>query len=488
MKRLALGLAALVVLLVAVVLVRTFMYTPPGQEDRELVTHTPDRDVLAQRLSEAMQFRTISRQEPEPGDRQAFDGFIAWFGQTYPEAHAAMDRTLIAEQTILMTWEGKDTSAKPVLLTAHYDVVPVIPGTEDLWERDPFAGVIDGGYVWGRGALDNKGAIIVMMEAATLLLERGFQPERTIYFSFGHDEEIGGGTGAAGVVDHLKAQGVQLAWSLDEGSFVLDGLIPGVSKNVAMINVAEKGYVTIDLVATAQGGHSSMPPQDSAVTLLAEAIVKLRNAPVPGGLEGISGAAYGTLARHMPFMQRMAFANQWLFGGMIEDQLSAIPAGNAMLRTTTAPTMLTASIKENVLPINATATVNFRLHPRDTIETVVAHVQQVVGPDIEVRPRPRGGNASPVASTSSEGFMSIASAAQDVLEDIIVAPGLTVAGTDSKHYAKVADDAYRFHPFVVTSEDIVTIHGTNERISIDNLVLGTDFFVQLMTTTKAPGG
>ena len=149
---------------------------------------------------------------------------------------------------------------------------------------------------------------------------------------------------------------------------------------------------------------------------------------------------------------------------------------------------LQQSIKENVLPINATATVNFRLHPRDTIETVVAHVQQVVGPDIEVRPRPRGGNASPVASTSSEGFMSIASAAQDVLEDIIVAPGLTVAGTDSKHYAKVADDAYRFHPFVVTSEDIVTIHGTNERISIDNLVLGTDFFVQLMTTTKAPGG
>ncbi|MEO0963449.1 MAG: M20/M25/M40 family metallo-hydrolase, partial [Pseudomonadota bacterium] len=328
-----------------------------------------------------------------------------------------------------------------------------------------------------------KGAIIAMMEAATLLLERGFQPERTVYFSFGHDEEIGGGTGAAGVVEYLQGQGVQLAWSVDEGSFVLDGIIPGLNQKVAMINVAEKGYVTLDLVATAQGGHSSMPPQESAVTLLADAIVKLKNAPVPGGLEGISGEAYGTLARHMPFTQRMAFANQWLFGGMIEDMLTGLPAGNAMLRTTTAPTMLSASIKENVLPINAIATVNFRLHPRDTVDSVVAHVEQAVGPDIEVRRRPRGGNASPVASTSAEGFTSLASASRDVLGDVIIAPGLTVAGTDSKHYVKVADDAYRFNPFIVGSEDIVTIHGTNERISIDNLVLGTDYFTQLLITT-----
>lgn len=487
MKRVLLGVVAVLILLVAVVLIRTFMYTPPALEQREIVTHNPDRDVLAQRLSQALQFRTISRQDPQPGDRQAFDAFIAWFEQTYPAAHAAMDRTLIAEQTILMRWEGKDTSVKPVLLTAHYDVVPVIPGTEDLWKQDPFAGVIEDGYVWGRGALDNKGGVIAMMEAATLLLERGFQPERTVYFSFGHDEEIGGGTGAAGVVDYLQAEGVQLAWSVDEGSFVLDGIIPGLDQKVAMINVAEKGYVTLDLVATAQGGHSSMPPQESAVTLLADAIVKLKNAPVPGGLEGISGEAYGTLARHMPFTQRMAFANQWLFGGMIEDMLTGLPAGNAMLRTTTAPTMLSASIKENVLPINAIATVNFRLHPRDTVESVVAHVEQAVGPHIEVRRRPRGGNASPVASTSAEGFASLASASRDVLGDVIIAPGLTVAGTDSKHYVKVADDAYRFNPFIVGSEDIVTIHGTNERISIDNLVLGTDYFTQLLITTKAPG-
>lgn len=487
MKRVLLGVVAALILLVAVVLIRTFMFTPPALEQRELVTHSPDRDVLAQRLSQAIQFRTVSRQEPRPDDVVAFDAFIVWFEETYPAAHAAMERTLITDHTILMKWEGKDTGAKPVMLTAHYDVVPVIPGTEELWTQDPYAGVIDDGFVWGRGALDDKGAMIAMMEAATLLIERGFQPERTVYFSFGHNEEIGGAGGAGSVVKYLQDRNVRLAWSLDEGSFILDGLIPGVSENVAMINVAEKGYVTLDLVATAQGGHSSMPPKDSAVTLLADAIVKLRNAPVPGGLDGISGEAYTTLARHMPFSQRMAFANQWLFGGMIEDMLNAIPAGNAMMRTTTAPTMLSASIKENVLPINAIATVNFRLHPRDTVESVVAHVQAAVGPDIEVRTRPRGGEASPVASTSAEGYLSIASAARDVLADVVIAPGLTVAGTDSKHYAKVADDAYRFLPFVITSDDVVTIHGTNERLSIDNLVLATDFFTQLLITTKAPG-
>ncbi|MEO0961724.1 MAG: M20/M25/M40 family metallo-hydrolase, partial [Pseudomonadota bacterium] len=178
MKRVLLGVVALLILLVAVVLIRTFLYTPPALEQRELVTHSPDPDVLAQRLSEAMRFKTISRQDPQPGDRQAFDAFIAWFEQTYPAAHAAMVRTLIAEQTILMKWEGKNTSVKPVLLTAHYDVVPVIPGTEELWKQDPFAGVIEDGHVWGRGALDNKGAIIAMMQAAHPALAGTQRPRR----------------------------------------------------------------------------------------------------------------------------------------------------------------------------------------------------------------------------------------------------------------------------------------------------------------------
>jgi len=486
MKRILLGLVGLVALLAAVVLVRTLMFTPPAEDDVELVSNQPDRDKLARQLSEAIALPTISRQTPQPDDVETFEAFISWFEAAYPEVHAAMDRTLISDHTILLKWEGRDPDAKAVILTAHYDVVPVIPGTEDLWTQPPFDGAISDGYVWGRGALDDKAGVITLMEAATMLLAEGYTPPQTIYYSFGHDEEIGGGRGASAVVQYLKDQNVEVAWSLDEGSFILNGVVPGVSKNVALINVAEKGYVTLDLVATSQGGHSSMPTADSAVTLLAEAIVKLRNAPVPGGLDGLSGDAYDALARHMPFSQRMAFANKWLFGGLIEGMLSRIPAGNAMLRTTTAPTMLEASIKENVLPINAVATVNFRLHPRDTRESVADHVRRVVGDDIEVRMRPRGGEASPVASTTSAGYRAIAQAARETVADLVIAPGLTVAGTDSKHYAKIAEDAYRFHPFIVGPDDVPTIHGTNERISIDNLVLATDFHVQLLRAMDAP--
>ncbi|MEQ8748090.1 M20 family peptidase [Pyruvatibacter sp.] len=484
MKKLLLAAVSLVVLLAAIVIIRTLMFTPPEHEATNTITHAPDADVLAGHLAEAIQFPTISRQDPDAGDVAAFDGFIAWFEATYPAAHTAMNRTLIADHTILLEWRGRDTSARPVLLTAHYDVVPVIPGTEDQWEQPPYAGIIADGYVWGRGALDDKGAIIAMMEAATMLLERGFQPQQTVYFSFGHDEEIGGRVGAASVVEYLRERDIQLAWSLDEGSFVLDGLIPGLDKPVAMINVAEKGYVTIDIVASATGGHSSMPPGDTAVTTLAAALVKLRDAPVPGGLDGVSGEAYSSLARHMPFTQRMAFANQWLFGGMIEGMLTRLPAGNAMLRTTTAPTMLSASIKENVLPITATATVNFRLHPRDTVDSVVAHVENAIGADnIEVIAR-RGNNASPVASTTSAGFEAMVAATHAVFGEVAIAPGLTVAGTDSKHYALVADDAYRFHPFVLGPDDITTIHGTNEKVSIANLVYATDFYIELLSSLE----
>jgi carboxypeptidase PM20D1 len=484
MKRLLLGGLALILVLIAVVVVRTLMFTPPPVSSVQDAPVTMAGDQAARHLAEAIRFRTISRQEPDAGDMAAFDGFKSWFDTTYADALAVMDKEMVAEHTILLRWQGTDAAAKPVLLTAHYDVVPIIPGTEEEWKHAPFGGEIIDGTVWGRGALDDKGALVAIMEAVSALVAQGVTPRQTVYLSFGHDEEIGGEKGAAGVAALLAERGVQLAWSLDEGSFVIDGLIPGVDKPIAMINVAEKGYLTLDIVARAQGGHSSMPPQETAVTKLAQALMNLSRSPMPGGLDGVSGEAYESLARHMPFMQRMAFANQWLFGGMVEGMLARLPAGNAMLRTTTAPTMLSASIKENVLPITATATVSFRLHPRDTVDGVIDHVVRAIGDDdIEVV-RHRGREASPVASTDAAGFKAMVAATHHMLGDVAITPGLTVAGTDSKHYATVADNAYRFHPFVLRMSDASTIHGTNEKISIDNLLLGIGFYMQLLTSLE----
>ena len=472
-----------IALLIGTICLRAALHQPESLEDINTVTIELDEALIAEHLAEAVRIPTISNQRMEEFDADAFEGFIEWVAQTYPEVGANMQRTLLGGYTILFEWPGSDPGLQPVLLTAHYDVVPVIPGTEELWQHPPFAGVIDSeGTIWGRGALDDKSAVIAQLEAATALLQSGFSPTRTIYFSFGHDEELGGPNGAGAVVEYLSARGVQLAWSLDEGSFLLDGMLPGVDQLMAAINVAEKGSVTMNIVAKSAGGHSSMPPQQTAVGYLAEAITRLESNPVPGGLTGLSGQMFDTASRYMPFGYRILFANRWLFDSLIDKQLSAVTFGNAMLRTTTAPTMLSASVKVNVLPIEAIATVNFRVHPRDSVEDVINYVKGVVETEhVEVRVPPDAGRgASEVSDWNSDGFKAVERSIREIYGDVVVTPGLMIAGSDSRHYSKVADNAFRFNPMTVSQADLTGFHGTNENIGSHNLAQGVRTYMQII--------
>lgn len=328
--------------------------------------------------------------------------------------------------------------------------------------------------------------MVGILEAVSHLVARGYQPKRTVYLSFGHDEEIGGAKGAALVADFLETNGVQLAWSLDEGSFLLDGFLPGVDKLVATVNVAEKGTTTLQIVGKGAGGHSSMPPSQTAVGILAAAITKLEKEPMPGGLDGLSLALFDTTSREMPFTLKLLFANRWLFSGLIEATLAKDPATNAMLRTTTAPTMLSASVKTNVLPIEAIATVNFRVHPRDSVASIFDHVREVVENDnVEVRPMAWDGfglgkPASQVSSWESAGYKNIEQSVKNIYGDVIVAPGLMVAASDSRHYGRVADDAYRFNPFPLTKAQLTGFHGTNERIGTEDFVRGVKVYIRIL--------
>ena len=486
-KKILLSAVVLLAVLGAILLARTLMLAAPVAAEAPSSMRAVDGDAVAGRMAEAIRFRTISHQDPAAFDPAPFEDFVAWVESTYPSVSRVFSREIVNDHSLLYTWEGSDPQLAPILLTGHHDVVPVIPGTEAKWTHPPFGGVLADGYAWGRGALDDKSAVIALLEAATLLVDEGFRPARTVYLAFGHDEEIGGRNGAGGIVALLRSRGVHLAWSLDEGSFLLSGLLPGLEVPVASINVAEKGYVSIDLVATGVGGHSSMPPRQTAVGVLAAAIVALEAEPMPGGIEGLSDEMFDALAPYLPFAQRIVVANRWLFGGILESILSAVPTANAMIRTTTAPTMLSGSIKENVLPIEAVGTVNFRLHPRDTVDDVIAHVTSVVDDErVEVRPRGTGGPASDVSSATSEGFSAIGRAVRIVEPAAIVIPGLTIGGTDSRHYGQIADDAYRFNPMVVTTDDIAGFHGTNERISIENLVRGTRIYARIIELAAAP--
>lgn len=469
------------VLLALVVAVRTALYTPGAAE--AVAPGEPidiDEARVLHRLGEAIGFATISRQPPEPIDADAFEGFLGWLEATYPRVFQSLEAQRLGRYSLLLTWRGRSDSADPVLLAAHYDVVPVVPGSESAWTHPPFAGRMEDGYVWGRGALDNKNAVVALMESVDWLLARGEAPARTVYLSFGHDEEVGGERGAAAVVEHLRGAGVRLAWSLDEGSFVFRNMFPGVDVPIATINIAEKGSVNMRIVASAPGGHSSMPPRQTATGRLARALVVLEENPLPGGLEGVAAESFDAIAPHMPLLPRMMFANRWLFGLLVEYQLEGLPFANAMMRTTTAPTMLNASPKVNVLPIEAVATVNFRVHPRDKVSDVVAYVEGLVAGE-HVRVEASGGSeASTVADPESAGFRLLEGVVRREFADVVVAPGLLVAATDTRHYGQIAEDALRFNPMVVTAAEVEGFHGTNERISAAGMVQGVRTYIRLL--------
>lgn len=481
LRKLFVTLLLAVVIVAIVVIVRTALFIPPVFAPQEPVSYEIDEQSVVRHMSEAITFQTVSFGNDDNTPREPFENFIAWLAETYPLVHSQLSMERIAQYSLLYRWQGNASGSKPILLTSHYDVVPVPQSSRDQWQHEPFAGEVEDGAVWGRGALDDKSAVIAIMEALTLLLNDGHEPQQDVYIAIGHDEEVGGYEGAAGIVSELKQRGIQFEWSLDEGSFVLDGIIPGLDVPLAGINLAEKGFLTIEIIARSEGGHSSMPPHDMAIYKLSEVLNDLHQTPFALHMDsGPSIEMYLAIARYMPFKKRMVFANRWLFGPLLENALTQSPIAAAMLHTTIAPTMLNAGIKANVLAPEARATVNLRIHPQDDVDEVIVSLKSIIERDGVTINILNKAPASPISRAGSAGFARLANVTRKTFGNVIVAPGLTIAGTDSKHYGEVSDDSYRFNPMVIDSEDLATFHGVNERISIDNLVKATSFYAALI--------
>ncbi len=438
------------------------------------------------RLAEAVTFRTVSPQTPADFDPEPFVAFHAFLERSFPQVHRALEREIVAEYSLLFTWRGSDASLAPVLLTGHHDVVPVIPGSLDRWTHPPFGGVVEDGYIWGRGTLDDKVAVMAMLEAVESLAASGFAPRRTVYLAFGHDEELGGDAGAKGIVDLLEARGVHLWFSLDEGMAIVTG-IGGLSQLVAMIGVAEKGFLTLELTARAPGGHSSMPPKESAIGRFAEAVQRVEEHPLPTHLSGVAGRMLDSIAPMLPAGQRFAIGQRWLLGPLLARALAGDPATNAMIRTTTAVTMIRGGVKANVLPSSATATVNFRIHPGDTADEIIGHVGRAIG-DLEIEINVVDSReASDVSSTTSDAYQALSATIDQLYPGMPVAPALVVGGTDSKHYKRIADDAYRFNPVRFDLDAGSRIHGLDERIGVDVYAEVAPFYEALLTRVAGPG-
>lgn len=486
--RVVVGLILSMLLLAGALVLRTRALPSPASPAAAVTVPGLDADGLAAGLAEAVRIPTISSSEGAARDEAALEAFTALLAERFPRVHAQLQPLAISGHSRLYTWTGRDPTLKPVLLLAHMDVVPVEPGSEALWTHAPFSGDIADGYVWGRGTLDDKSSLMAWMEAAEHLLARGYTPARTILFAFGHDEEIGGAEGAAKIAEQLAARGVVAEFALDEGGAITRGIVPGVAAPVASIMAAEKGYVSFRLTARAAGGHSSMPPRQTAAGQLARAVARVQDQPMPARLAPPTTDMLERLSPAMPLVQRVAIANRWLFEPLLVHLLGQSAVGDALLRTTTAPTMLRGGIKDNVLPSEAWAVINFRLLPGDRIETVERHLRAVIAdPGIEIaREGHEGNEASDVSSTDTRGFRIIARSVNEVLPEAIVSSGLVVGTTDLRHYAGRYVDRYNFLPTPLAAEDLVRIHGSNERIAVADYARMVSFAVRLIENLDQP--
>ena len=443
-----------------------------------------DQAGAAQRLAEAIRFKTISNFLNPDQAAEPLKALHAHLAASFPAFHAASSREIVGQYSLLYAWQGSDPAAKPIALLAHQDVVPIAPKTEADWSHPPFDGVIADGFVWGRGSWDDKGNLYAIMEAAEALAKAGFRPKRTIYFAFGHDEEVSGLRGAKAIVELLASRGVKLEFVLDEGLLITDGIMTGLSQPAALIGVAEKGYATLMLTARATPGHSAMPPRETAIGMLAAALTHLEDNRLPMQLRGTAAEMFATLAPEMSVANRVVLSNLWLFKPLLMRELAKSAAIEANLRTTTALTVFNAGEKDNVLPGIAEAAVNFRLLPGDTISSVTDHVRTTIGNDkIAVSGFPGNFDPPPVSATDSAAFKALNRTIREVFPDVVVAPGLMVAATDSRHFSAIADNVFRFSPVRATGEDLKRFHGTNERLSITNYADMIRFYQRLLQTT-----
>jgi carboxypeptidase PM20D1 len=467
MKMLMRLLGSTIALIAGVVSIQTARF----ESVQAAVERVPQAEIArgaAERLAGSLRIATISPDNPEDFDAEKFSELHAYLERVFPRAHAELRQEKVAEHSLLYTWQGTDSSLKPILLVGHMDVVPVEPGTERSWQYEPFAGRIADGFIWGRGAIDNKSTVVGTLEAVEMLLAEGFRPRRTVHLAYGHDEEVGGKAGARAIAALLRSRGVELDMVLDEGGVIGDGVLPGLSEAVGLVGIAEKGFVSIELIARVAGGHSSLPPAQSAVGIVSAAVARLERSQMPARLEGPTREMFEHIGPRLPYPQRAIFANLWLTRPLVVRTLQRTPATNAMVRTTTATTMFQSGTKDNVLPSHARAVVNFRILPGDSIDAVVDHVRRTIDDDrVQVQTTGRfTAEPSAVSSTDSAAFRRLERAIRNTTPEVIVTPYLVVVVTDARYYSDLSPNVFRFLPLRLTARDLDRMHGANERLGI----------------------
>lgn len=471
----------IILFLLVVTAIRAAFFVPQKKtsDRKDLPEEKIDVDRYCQNLSDAIKIKTISNYDREKVDWNEFEKFHKFLEERYPLIHKTLIKTEIADASLVYKWEGTDPSLDGIALLSHQDVVPIAEGTLQDWTHEPFEGVNDGEFIWGRGAMDMKNHLIGVMESVEQLIADGYKPKRTVYLCLGHNEEVVAApdNGAKQIAQYLKEQGVHLEAVLDEGGAILPVNINGVLNcNLAGVGVAEKGSVNYEISVNAKGGHSSQPPKHTALGHLADVIKDIENHQFRATMPNFVYELFTEIGKRCSYPVRLVTCNIWLLKPIILKIMTKIPPAASLIRTCTAVTMASGSPQFNVLPQKASITVNFRTMPGVTILDVEEHIRKSVrNKNIDVKFLV-GKEASNVSPTDSKAFKTIKELCESADSKNLVAPFLVMGGTDAYNYENVCENIYRFAPFVVDTKLLLCTHGTNERLPLSAIPNALTFF------------
>ena len=465
-----------VVLFLAVLIVRALCFQPKAQRTIDESAVAFEQDAAVSALQKLVQCKTISYNDPALEDEAEFRKLIDLLPGLYPKVFETCSFQQLPDRALLFCWQGKNHTA-PAVLMAHYDVVPV---REEMWDKPPFAGIIEDGVLWGRGTLDTKVTMNGALFAANTLMAQGFVPENDIYFAFSGGEEVNG-KGAKNIVDWFVENHIAPAIVVDEGGAVVENVFPGVKVPCGMVGIAEKGMMNVRYTVHSGGGHASAPLPKTPITSLATACRKVVDNPFKMGLNKPAALMFDTLARHSSFVYKLIFSNLWCFKPVL-DMICKASGGemNALVRTTTAFTQAEGSTARNVIPAKASLVSNMRLNPMDTVAGAESYLKKVVNdPDVEIEVL-ESFEPSPISETDCESYYKVADAVAETWRGCVVTPYLMVQCSDSRHYGKISNHVYRFSAMDLTAEERRTIHGNNERIRLETVGKAVEFYIRLI--------